>query len=50
MHVRCILLAALLRERAIERRLYRVRPVSAKPAAENGFIRPRTDRPARQAM
>ena len=41
---------ALLRERAIERRLYRVRPVSAKPAVENGFSRPRTDRPARQTM
>jgi uncharacterized protein YjiS (DUF1127 family) len=41
---------ALLRERAIERRLYRVRPAQAVSAVETGFRRPRTDRPARQAM
>jgi uncharacterized protein YjiS (DUF1127 family) len=41
---------AVLRERAIERRLYRVRPMTLKPAVENGFSRPRTDRPARQTM
>jgi uncharacterized protein YjiS (DUF1127 family) len=41
---------ALLRERAIERRLYRTTPAQQMAAAENGFRRPRTDRPARPAM
>ena len=41
---------ALLRERALERRLYRVTPARAEPRIENGFRRPRTDRPARHAM
>jgi uncharacterized protein YjiS (DUF1127 family) len=41
---------ALLRERALERRVYRVSPVKHEPDVENGFSRPRTDRPARQAM
>ena len=40
---------ALLRERAIERRL--AFPRATRPVAvENGFRRPPTDRPARQAM
>jgi uncharacterized protein YjiS (DUF1127 family) len=42
---------ALLRERALERRIYRTRfsaPRESHPAA--GFRRPRTDRPARQAV
>jgi uncharacterized protein YjiS (DUF1127 family) len=39
---------ALLRERAIERRLAAHAP--REPGMENGFHRPRTDRPARQAM
>jgi uncharacterized protein YjiS (DUF1127 family) len=41
---------ALLHERAIERRLYRVTPAQPTPAVENGFRRPPTNRPARQAM
>ena len=41
---------ALLRERAIERRLYRVRPAQPLPDVENGFHRPPTGRPARQAI
>ena len=41
---------ALLRERALERRLYRVAPVKREPRTENGFRHPRTDRPARHAM
>ena len=41
---------ALLRERAIERRLYRVRPAQPPPDVENGFHRPPTGRPARQAI
>ncbi len=41
---------ALLRERAIERRLYRVTPGQVEPGVESGFHRPRTDRPARQTM
>ena len=41
---------ALLRERALERRRYRVTPVRAELRIENGFRRPRTDRPARHAM
>ena len=41
---------ALLRERAIERRLYSVTPMQRALAVENGFRRPRTDRPARQAI
>lgn len=40
---------ALLRERAIERRLYRATPVKAV-RVESGFRRPRTDRPARHAI
>jgi uncharacterized protein YjiS (DUF1127 family) len=40
----------LLRERALERRLYRVKPAPMKPAVENGFRRPRTDRAARHAI
>ena len=38
---------ALLRERAIERRMSRV---LRTPGVENGFRRPPTDRPARQAI
>ncbi len=42
---------ALLRERAIERRMNRPAvPVPRTPPVENGFHRPPTDRPARQAM
>ena len=41
---------ALLRERALERRLYRVAPVRHEPRFASGFRRPRTDRPARHAM
>ena len=41
---------ALLHERAIERRLYRVTPAQPTPAVENGFRRPPMNRPARQAM
>ncbi len=41
---------ALLRERAIERRLYRVAPARPKLCVENGFRRPATNRPARQAI
>lgn len=42
---------ALLRERAIERRLHRVvMRAQCPPDAENGFHRPPTNRPARQAM
>ena len=42
---------ALLRERAMERRLNRaVSRTPRKPAVENGFRRPPTDRPARQAI
>jgi len=40
---------ALLRERATERRLRRP-SVSGRVDVENGFHRPATDRPARQAM
>jgi hypothetical protein len=40
---------ALLRERAIERRLAAPRR-GRRVVIENGFHRPRTDRPARQAM
>ena len=40
---------ALLRERAIERRLHVPRALRAG-AVENGFRRPPTDRPARQAI
>jgi uncharacterized protein YjiS (DUF1127 family) len=40
---------ALLRERAIERRLASPR-AQRRLDVENGFYRPRTDRPARQAM
>jgi len=39
---------ALLRERALERRLHR--SLTRKPHTEPGFQRPRTDRPARQAI
>jgi len=38
----------LLRERAIERRMYRT--TLRAPRAEPGFRRPRTDRPARHAI
>ena len=42
---------ALLRERAIERRLNRAMTCAQPtPGVENGFRRPPTDRPARQAM
>lgn len=42
---------ALLRERALERRINRaVGRARRTDAVENGFHRPRTDRPARQAM
>ena len=41
---------ALLRERAIERRLNRATPAQREPRVQNGFHRPRTDRPARQTM
>ena len=42
---------ALLRERAIERRLNRaVARTHRMPGVENGFHRPPLDRPARQAM
>jgi uncharacterized protein YjiS (DUF1127 family) len=42
---------AILRERAIERRLNRaVTRVPRMPDVENGFRRPPTDRPARQAV
>ena len=41
---------ALLRERALERRLYRAAPIKREPRAENGFRPLRTDRPARQTM
>ena len=41
---------ALLRERAIERRLYRVTPAQREPRVEKGFHRPPTNRPARQPM
>jgi uncharacterized protein YjiS (DUF1127 family) len=42
---------ALLRERALERRLNRPAPASRKlRAVEPGFHRPPTDRPARQAV
>ena len=40
---------ALLRERAIERRIYRAKPINVT-CVESGFRRPRTDRPARQAI
>jgi uncharacterized protein YjiS (DUF1127 family) len=40
---------ALLRERAIERRLYRPTAINAR-RVESGFRRPRTDRPARHAI
>jgi uncharacterized protein YjiS (DUF1127 family) len=40
---------ALLRERALERRLYGPRALRAG-AVENGFRRPPTNRPARKAM
>lgn len=42
---------ALLRERAIERRLHRAgMRAPCLPDVENGFRRPPTDRPARQAI
>ena len=42
---------ALLRERAIERRMNRaVTRTPRTPEVENGFRRPPTDRPARQAI
>jgi uncharacterized protein YjiS (DUF1127 family) len=41
---------ALLRERVIERRLSRVRPGEKVLDVENGFRRPPTNRPARQAI
>jgi uncharacterized protein YjiS (DUF1127 family) len=42
---------ALLRERAIERRMSRTVPRAPRmPEVENGFRRPATDRPARQAV
>jgi uncharacterized protein YjiS (DUF1127 family) len=41
---------ALLRERALERRLYRATPVRTEPCVADGFRRPRTDRPARHAV
>jgi uncharacterized protein YjiS (DUF1127 family) len=42
---------ALLRERAIERRMSGVLTRAQRtPAVENGFHRPPTDRPARQAI
>jgi uncharacterized protein YjiS (DUF1127 family) len=41
---------ALLRERALERRLYRATSVLRAPEVDNGFRRPRTDRPARRAI
>ena len=42
---------ALLRERAIERRLnHAMTCAQPTPGVENGFRRPPTDRPARQAM
>ena len=41
---------ALLRERALERRMYRVTPARAELRLEAGFRRPRTDRPARHAV
>ena len=41
---------ALLRERAIERRLNRAGLRVARDRVEPGFHRPPTDRPARQAM
>jgi len=41
---------ALLRERALERRLYRTGLLPQRPRVENGFRRPRTDRPARHTI
>lgn len=41
---------ALLRERALERRLYRATSVSRVPETDKGFRRPRTERPARRAI
>lgn len=41
---------ALLRERAIERRLHRAKPVAARRDVADGFRRPHTDRPARHAI
>ena len=41
---------ALLRERALERRVYRHGVFRAEPQVENGFRRPATNRPARQAI
>ena len=42
---------ALLRERALERRINRaVGRAPQTPTVDNGFYRPRTDRPSRQAM
>jgi uncharacterized protein YjiS (DUF1127 family) len=41
---------ALLRERALERRLSRVVRPRRADAVDSGFARPRTDRPARQAL
>jgi len=41
---------ALLRERAIERRLNRATPTQREPRVQNGFRRPCTDRPARHTM
>lgn len=41
---------ALLRERALERRLYRVTSALRVPEGDSGFRRPRTDRPAHRAI
>lgn len=41
---------ALLRERALERRIYRHGVLRTEPSTENGFRRPPTNRPARQAI
>ena len=41
---------SLLRERAIERRLNRGGRVRTAPRPETGFVRPATDRPARQTI
>jgi uncharacterized protein YjiS (DUF1127 family) len=41
---------ALLRQRALERRVYRVTPAQREPHMENNFRCPATNRPARQAM
>jgi len=41
---------ALLRERALERRLYRASPQPSRSRVENGFHRPRIDRQARHTI